>query len=178
MALLHECLGAYSSTSFHILSVGTSPASGIALLTASLKEFLAIQCRAMYTTHFLEIFSMNLLGECLSNIRPMQMSIQMPASNDDFPIPLFRLEEGVASSSAGILCAKRAGVKDAVLQRANEILSSMRQRRQVQPLAEILRRNLNYSVTTREALHALITNQWSGCDVDELESFVARVKRM
>jgi DNA mismatch repair protein MSH5 len=42
---------------------GTSPASGIALLTASLRLLLSKRCKVMCKTHFLEVFSLGFLQD-------------------------------------------------------------------------------------------------------------------
>lgn len=121
---------------------------------------------------------MGILDENAAGVKAMQMAIQIPQSIDDTPIPLFQLEAGVASSSAGILCAKMAGVKPSVIERSEEIVQAMRGRRQVQPLAEILRRNLDFSRATRETLHQFMSYDWSKAQDDDLERFMEKVQHV
>ena len=89
-----------------IFRPGTSPASGIALLTAALRKFSSLSVAVVCTTHFLEIFSRNLLVDGQNGIKTLRMAVHVPRDEKEIAEPLFRLEEGVADSSAGIICAK------------------------------------------------------------------------
>jgi DNA mismatch repair protein MSH5 len=116
---------------------GTNPASGIAILGAALKKLSTIRCKTVCTTHFLELFTMNVLVDCKDGIRARRMTIHLPDGDDeDNAAPLFKLENGVASSSAGLVCAKNAGVAHAVIDRAKEIIQTMRARKIIRPLPE------------------------------------------
>ena len=64
---------------------------------------------------------MNLLVDGEKGVKALQMAVHIPAHSEEDAVPLFVLEEGVASSSAGLVCAKIAGVKEAVTTRASEI---------------------------------------------------------
>ena len=68
------------------------------------------------------------------------MAIHLPDSNeDDNATPLFKLEKGVASSSAGLVCARAAGVNKRVVNRAKEIIAALRDGGQVPPNRDVLR---------------------------------------
>jgi DNA mismatch repair protein MSH5 len=54
---------------------GTSPASGIALLTAALRRLVSIQCKVICTTHFLEIFSLGFVHDGHDGIKALQMTV-------------------------------------------------------------------------------------------------------
>ena len=143
---------------------GTSPASGIALLAAALKQMATNQeCKIVCTTHFLEVFSMGLLTDGIDGVKAVNMAVQIPnlESMQEIAMPLFKLQDGVASSSAGLVCAEIAGLKPAVVQRAGEIVAAVKERKQVQPLAEILRGNLLLSDLAKETLDQFIRTDWS-----------------
>ena len=79
------------------------------------------------------------------------MAVQVPATTEEIAAPLFKLEEGVASSSAGLVCARMAGVKNAVIERATEIVQAVKDRHLVKPLPEILRSSLGLSPLAKDA---------------------------
>ena len=56
------------------------------------------------------------------------------------------MEEGVANSSAGLVCAKMTGVHVDVLSRTQEIISALKSRASVKPIAA----NLNSHATFRQ----------------------------
>ena len=166
-------------------------------------------CLALVTTHFLELFSLKLLTDGVHGIRAWQMRVQIPghpfkndnndhndddyddprsgggggntaASNDD-AVPLFQLQPGVASSSAGLACAKLAGVKPSVLVRAREIVTQSRAGGQaqpnvvvVEPLLEVLRESFP-SDAHRDVLRDFLTVQWDTANEDEAEAFRQRI---
>ena len=55
------------------------------------------------------------------------MAVHVPSDEKDIAEPLFRLEEGVADSSAGIICAKMAGLSPDVVKRAKEIVHALKE---------------------------------------------------
>ena len=84
------------------------------------------------------------------------MAIHLPDSNhDDNATPLFKLEEGVASSSAGLVCARSAGVNKRVLKRAKEIIAALRDGGQVPPDREVLRA-ASLKGSSREAVRMFV----------------------
>jgi DNA mismatch repair protein MSH5 len=157
---------------------GTSPASGIALLTAALKRLSTIQCKVICTTHFLEIFSMGLVVDGEMGVKALRMAVHIPGKSGEDAVPLFVLEEGVASSSAGLVCAKIAGVKDAVIARASEIVQAVKERRKIQPLTEILRGHLDLSTVAKEVLKEFIETNWQDASKESINLFLNKVLTM
>jgi DNA mismatch repair protein MSH5 len=158
---------------------GTSPASGIALLAAALKKLASNEfCKVICTTHFLEVFSMCLLSDGVDGVKALSMDVQIPETTKDTAAPLFKLKEGVASSSAGLVCAEMAGVKRAVIDRAAEIVAAVKGRRQVQPLAEILRGNLFLSESAKDTLDQFVRTDWTKASDNDIDRFLHKVHRM
>lgn len=155
---------------------GTCPSSGIALLTAALKILARNNCKVICTTHFLEVFSMNLLQDGENGMKAMQMVVQISGSSADEMEPLFMLEDGVASSSAGLACARKAGVKEAVLERANELVQALKGRRKVQPLVEILRKSLDLSQESKDFLDAFVSKGWIDATDSEVDLFLSTIQ--
>ena len=148
---------------------GTSPSSGIALLAAALKH-LSNQCVTTFvTTHFLELFSFGLMADGEEGVRAIQMAIEMPTTDDGLAIPLFRLEPGVAESSAGILCAKMAGVQGPILARAKEVLTTLKNGKSLTTLHE---RSDNLQTRRTELVHQFRTLDWSTASDSEVERFM------
>ena len=154
---------------------GTSPASGISLLAATLQRLSEINCLVVCTTHFLEIFSMNLVRDGVDGIRALRMAVQIPKTLEENARPLFRLQDGVSSSSAGLTCAKMAGVKEAVIGRAHEIILAVKDGRKVQPLVEILRGHLDLSEFEKEVLGQFIKSDWKAESQDVVNHFLSKV---
>lgn len=158
---------------------GTSPASGIALLAAALKKLSANEfCKVICTTHFLEVFSMGLLSDGVDGVKALNMAVQIPETTQDTAVPLFKLKDGVASSSAGLVCAEMAGVKRAVIERATEIVAAVKERRWVQPLAEILRGNLFLSESAKDTLDQFVRTDWTKASDNDVDGFLQKVHRM
>lgn len=156
---------------------GTSPASGIALLTAALKKFAASESKVVCTTHFLEIFSMGLLSEEHEGIRTLQMSVQISSDTDGSAVPLFRLDKGVANSSAGLVCAKMAGVEQSIIDRAHDIIVKVQNGESVEPRVEILRERLGWSSYARAALQRFLVTEWKNATDDQIEMMLTMVGR-
>lgn len=169
---------------------GTSPASGIALLTAALQRLASIQCKVLCTTHFLEIFSLGFVQDGYDGIKALQMTVHVSSERSGqiksslhhdsiVATPLFILEEGVADSSAGLACAKLAGVKPSILERAHEILEAIKHRKKVQPLVEILRGRLfSGNDHAKDMLLQFLHTDWnnaSECEIDQFLSKIAKV---
>jgi DNA mismatch repair protein MSH5 len=85
------------------------------------------------TTHFLEIFSRRLLDDGENGIKALRMAVHLPRDEHELAAPLFRLEGGVADSSAGIVCAKMAGLKPSVVARAKEIVIALEEGKTLKP---------------------------------------------
>jgi DNA mismatch repair ATPase MutS len=155
--------------------IGTSPTSGIALLASALEHMMDIGSMVLCTTHFLELFSMNLLNDDTNGIRALRMAILVPDNENVLALPLFCLERGVASSSAGLVCAKMAGMKTSVLDRASEIISAVRECRQVCPLREIFMNEIQLSDMQQRLLGRLVLNDWMETSEADIDDFLSKV---
>ena len=111
--------------------------SDCCVLTAVLKKLLTVGCKVISTTHFLEIFFLGLLR----GIKVLQMTVYVPDSEDGNAVPLFKLEDGVANSSVGLVCAKMAGVSKGVIGRSKEILGALKDGQPVLPIPPSLNSN-------------------------------------
>jgi DNA mismatch repair protein MSH5 len=157
---------------------GTSPASGIAILGATLQKLSEIGCPTVCTTHFLEIFSMDILQDCSNGFKARRMAIQLP--NDDNEeqdaTPLFKLEDGVASSSAGLICAKRAGLNPKIVSRAGDIIQTISARHPILPLKEAMLSD--YYVTGRDCdmlKFFFSVNSWQEAGEEDLRILIHKI---
>lgn len=158
---------------------GTAPASGIAVMTSALQRLCEIKCMVVCTTHFLEMFSLNLLQDSRGGIKAVQMSIHVPESNDDEAIPLFKLEDGVASSSAGLVCARMAGLNEKIVGRATEIISALKEGKQVRPLAESMNANSPFQPNVKSAIRLfLAVDSWTNSSDEDLDLLERLIDRM
>ena len=162
---------------------GTAPSSGIAVLTSALRKLSTIKCKVVCTTHFLEIFSLGLLKDGVDGIKTLRMAVHVPSSDEDNPVPLFRLEEGVANSSAGLVCARMGGVKRSVVNRASEILGALKDGTPVQPMADITndddRDESILEPAAKSALRAFLgTDSWSTASNEEVAALQELIVKM
>ena len=158
---------------------GTTPSSGIAALTAALRKLSSIGCKVVCTTHFLEMFSLGLLVDGKKGIKTLQMAVHVPTTDGDDPVPLFRLEEGAAKSSAGLVCARMAGVREDVVSRADKILAALRGGRPVQPLSSSQNRNHALQPAARDALKLFLgVDSWAGASDQELSDLQEKIMCM
>jgi DNA mismatch repair protein MSH5 len=156
---------------------GTNPASGIAVLAAALKKLSTTGCATVCTTHFLELFSMNVLQDQQVGIRARRMTIHLPDGDDDDAEPLFKLEDGVASSSAGLICARNAGISHAVIDRAKEIIQTMRAKEVIRPLPEAMPHIPQFSKAEEEMLVFFSSvDSWETASKAELKKLVQIVQ--
>ena len=157
---------------------GTSPASGIAILTAALKKLSELRCLVVCTTHFLEIFSLSLVRDGIDGIKAKQMEVHLPMSNDDEAAPLFKLAEGVASSSAGLVCAQKAGVNSKIITRAQDINRAMREGAQIETLAEAMPQVPALSSGEKDMLgYFLGVKSWEKASNSEIRKLIQKVAR-
>lgn len=158
---------------------GTSPASGIAVLTAVLKQLANLKCKVICTTHFLEVFTLNLLRDGVAAMKAFRMEVHLPTSDEGEVKPLFKIQPGVAKSSAGIECAEKAGVNKRVLDRAGEILGAMQNGTQVQPIEEICHPSLSLSADRNEALEIFLNvDDWGTASSETLRRLAHHIARM
>lgn len=161
------------------MSTGTNPASGIAVLTAALQKLARLECKAICTTHFLEIFSLGLLRNGVGGIEAHRMAVHLPDSNEeDAATPLFKLENGVASSSAGLVCARAAGVNKRVVNRAKDIIGALREGGQV-PRARKISRAASMSTPSKEVTGSFIgVDSWKNVSENEIRALLQNISRM
>ncbi len=99
---------------------GTSTYDGLAIAW-SVAEHLydAVGCRAMFATHYHELTELASTRPCLQN---WSVSAREYAGEIVF---LHKLQEGAASRSYGVACARIAGLPEPVLARARAILADL-----------------------------------------------------
>ncbi|TWT45201.1 DNA mismatch repair protein MutS [Phycisphaerae bacterium RAS1] len=99
---------------------GTSTFDGLSLAWA-ITEHLAgrVGCRALFATHYHELTELAELVEGVSNLNVAVREFE------DQVVFLHRIVEGPADRSYGLHVAKLAGVPQAVLERANAVLSEL-----------------------------------------------------
>lgn len=155
---------------------GTAPTSGIAVMTSAMQRLAQSKCKVVCTTHFLEMFSLGLLEDSKGGIKAVQMSIHVPESDEDNAIPLFKLEDGVASSSAGLVCARMAGLNKKVVDRASSIITALKEGKQIRPLPENMNANSPFQPNVRSAIRLfLAVDSWADAtdeDIDLLQELV------
>jgi DNA mismatch repair protein MSH5 len=158
---------------------GTSPTSGIAVLTAVLKHLAILKCKVICTTHFLEIFSMNLVCDGVAAMKAFQMQVEFPNGKDDQAKPLFKLLPGVAKASAGIACAENAGLNEEIVSRAGEILVAIQSGTPIHPNHEICNPPLVLSGDAKEALEIFFNvENWRDASDESLRRLVHHLARM
>jgi DNA mismatch repair protein MSH5 len=148
-------------------------------MTSALQKLARSNCKVVCTTHFLEMFSLGLLKPGQEGIKAVRMSIHVPESDEDDAIPLFKLEDGVASSSAGLICARMAGLNKKVVDRASEIISALKDGRQVRPLPESINANSPFQPNVKSAIRLfLAVDSWANAsdeDLDLLQELICRM---
>ncbi|KAL7554025.1 hypothetical protein ACHAWF_017390 [Thalassiosira exigua] len=158
---------------------GTAPTSDIAVMTSAVPQLAQSGCKVVCTTHFLEMFSLGLLTDSSDGIKAVRMSIHVPESNEDDAVPLFKLEDGVASSSAGLVCARMAGLDEKVVDRASDIITALREGKQVKPLPESVNANSPFQPNVRSAIRLfLAVDSWANATDEDLDLLQELVDRM
>jgi DNA mismatch repair protein MSH5 len=158
---------------------GTHPASGVAILGASLQKLSALGCSTVCSTHFLELFSMNILKDQEQGICTRQMSVYLPEKDDDNNVvPLFKLQDGVATSSAGLACAKHAGVENDVIERARQVISMMRRSEGIEPLRELTGDPQLADEEIDLLQHFYSIENWKSASDDELRILIQKVSKL
>ena len=159
---------------------GTNPASGISVLTAALRKLADLKCKVVCTTHFLEIFSLEFLRDGHDGVAALQMAVQIAkTTEDDNVIPLFRLQRGVAESSAGLVCAETAGVHRNVVSRAKEILAGLKGGRPVHPAVDVVNPPLDVSQSTKDALAFFLeVDTWVDPRAEDLQRIIHYISQI
>mmetsp|Transcript_35269 Transcript_35269/g.63523 ORF Transcript_35269/g.63523 Transcript_35269/m.63523 type:complete len:165 (+) Transcript_35269:2395-2889(+) len=160
-------------------SIGTAPTSGIAVMASAMKRLAQSKCKVVCTTHFLEMFSLGILEESKGGIKAVRMSIHVPETDEDDAIPLFKLEDGVASSSAGLVCARMAGLNRKVVDRASDIIVALKEGKQVRPLPESLNANSPFQPNVKSGIRLfLAVDSWANASDEDLDLLQELVDRM
>jgi DNA mismatch repair protein MSH5 len=131
------------------------------------------------TTHFTEIFATGRFQDGQDGVKALQMAIKIPTHQKDSAVPLFKLEDGIANSSAGIICARMAGVERSVLERASAIVVASKNQQQVAPRIEILRGDHVHVEAQVELVRKFAGTRWGSASdrqVDKLMYEVAKLK--
>lgn len=158
---------------------GTAPTSGIAVMASAMKRLAQNKCKVVCTTHFLEIFSLGVLIDSKDGIKAVQMSIHVPETDEDDAVPLFKLEDGVACSSAGLVCARMAGLKRKVVDRADDIIKALKEGKQVRPLPETMNANSPFQPNVRSAIRLfLAVDSWATATDDDLNLLQELINRL
>ena len=105
------------------------------------------------------MFSLGLIKDGEGGIQAHRMAVHLPDSNEeDAATPLFKLESGIASSSAGLVCARAAGVNKRVVNRAKDIIEALREGTQVPPIS--VSTAVPLSTSSKEAVRSLVEYQF------------------
>ncbi|KAK1742468.1 DNA mismatch repair protein MutS family protein [Skeletonema marinoi] len=157
----------------------TAPASGISVMASALQRLADTKCKVVCTTHFLEMFSLGLLQDGVAGIKAVRMSIHIPESDEDDAVPLFKLEDGVASSSAGLVCARMAGLNKKVVDRCAEITDCLRDGKKIRPLPESVNANSPFQANVKSAIRLfLAVDCWKDASDEDLDLLKELVSRM
>jgi len=160
---------------------GTSPASGIALLSSATKHFARTRVSSVLTTHFLEMFSRRLITDGKNGIKALRMAVHFPTERGDSAEPLFRLEDGVVDSSAGIMCAKKAGLSKSVVARAKDILELMEEGKRLEPCKDVEKAIAmrKFPQEAQDAAHAFLSiHNWAIASDDEVGALFQMVAQI
>ena len=154
---------------------GTSPASGIALLASAIRSLMQSQAKVVCTTHFTETFSMKMLQDGENGLKALQMAVQIPERTSELAIPLFKLENGVADSSAGLVCARMAGLRQGIVDRASEVIQLIRDGKQIYPMEEIFRANSPFTSAQLDLLRHLVQRDWHQATDAQIQAFLDQI---
>ena len=108
------------------------------------------------------------------------MAIHLPESDeDDSATPLFKLENGVASSSAGLVCARAAGVNKRVVNRAKDIVAALRDGGQVPPAREAIGVGAPIPKSSTDVLRVLFRlDSWKDASENDIRDLAKKMSRM
>jgi DNA mismatch repair ATPase MutS len=114
----------------------------MALLAACILHFAALKCKVLFILHFTEIFDPQIIDlKKWANVQVFKMEVyeakdtqceirnsedkNLPFADGEYTVPLFKLHLGISKSSGALNCARVAGVKQSVLDRAVQILNCL-----------------------------------------------------
>jgi len=107
------------------------------------------------------------------------MSVYIPNSDEDDAVPLFKLKDGLAKSSAGLVCAKMAGVSQDVTIRAKEILGALKSNHQVKPIPANMNSNSIFQPSSKVALRYFLgVDSWIDQPQDALDTLQNKIALM
>lgn len=130
---MHECISKSTVDSLVLIDEfgkGTDVNDGPALLGSTVKYFLnqGVDCPVVVlSTHMIELFNEEILGEVVADIDFKQMKIMIENNNRFKMTFLYQLAPGLATDSAGLFCAKKSGIDSAIIERADFILQLLKQ---------------------------------------------------
>lgn len=111
------------------------------------------------------------------------MAVHVPNDQEDIAEPLFKLDDGVADSSAGIICAKMAGVNRDVVIRAKEIVEALKMGKQLTPNRNIplkdIANSINISPAVKDALQSILkVNSWEKTTDEEIKDVLGKISKI
>lgn len=127
------------------------------------------------------MFSRQLIVDGENGIKALRMAMHVPEDREDIAVPLFRLEEGVADSSAGIVCAKMAGLTRSVVTRAKEIVDTLKQGNQLTPSAEVQRAIASRAIppSAQTALRVFLSqSSWANASDEEVKAAFRAISKI
>mmetsp|Transcript_10028 Transcript_10028/g.19959 ORF Transcript_10028/g.19959 Transcript_10028/m.19959 type:complete len:153 (+) Transcript_10028:134-592(+) len=144
----------------------------MSLLAAAIDHLSNVGCRVICTTHFLELFSLDILASGRGGVECYKMVTHIPSEEEEGDaVPLFQLERGVALSSDGLLCAKMAGVDPTVLARGAEILDAIQKGRAIKSVRAAA------PIDGREMLKLFLSRtDWENSKPEEVQELMGRVR--
>jgi len=110
----------------------------------------------------------------------LRMAVHLSESDGNSDaVPLFKLQKGIATTSAGLVCARMAGVTNGVLSRAKEILSATKEGRPVPPIPDNFNSNSALQARAKVAIRAFLgVDNWTNSSDEELLFLEQKVESM
>lgn len=133
------------------------------------------------TTHFLEVFSRRLVLDGENGIKALRMAVHVPRDRGEIAEPLFRLECGVADSSAGIICAKMAGLHRSVVARAQEIVFALKDGKQLEPCKDVQKAIVSKMLApaANDALRTFLSrSSWANASNEEVTELLQKLEKV
>lgn len=127
------------------------------------------------------MFSRKLLTDGENGLKALRMAVRIPQDKEDSAYPLFKLEEGVADSSAGIICAKMAGMNSKVVERAKQVLQAQKDGRELEPEEEVLRNTASNILTpqTNDVIKSLFSRQsWRDATDQDVQILLQKIAKI
>jgi DNA mismatch repair protein MutS len=142
---------------------GTATYDGLSLAWATVEHLHdTIGCRTLFATHYHEL---TLLADRLAHLRNVRVTVR---ENSDGIVFLHTVEPGAANKSYGIEVARLAGLPNAVISRAREVLK-VHERAETQQVRESApTREAKVQMTMFTPLSQLIVDRIEQVDIDGL----------